>query len=101
MAGVGAAYALANTAAAVVMLRLVQRGGAGFQPSWRATAAWGMFRRIPQVGAVASGLAFGAFGLGMAMSFAAMGAQRMGAAVLAGCDMRGRRTGAQPFWTTG
>lgn len=57
LAGVGAAYAAANAAAAVVMLRLVQRGGAGFQPSWRATPAWGMFRRILQVGAVASGLA--------------------------------------------
>ncbi len=57
LAGVGAAYAAANAAAAVVMLRLVQRGGAGFLPSWRAVPAWAMFRRILQVGAVASGLA--------------------------------------------
>lgn len=57
LAGVGAAFAVVNMAAAVVMLRLVQRGGAGFQPSWRATPAWAMFRNILQVGAVASGLA--------------------------------------------
>jgi len=57
LAGVGAAYAAANAAAAVVMLHLVQRGGAGFLPSWRAVPAWAMFRRILQVGAVASGLA--------------------------------------------
>ena len=57
LAGVGAAFAIVNMAAAVVMLRLVQRGGAGFQPSWRATPAWAMFRNILQVGAVASGLA--------------------------------------------
>ena len=57
LAGVGAAFAIVNMAAAVVMFRLVQRGGAGFQPSWRATPAWAMFRNILQVGAVASGLA--------------------------------------------
>lgn len=57
LAGVGAAFAIVNAVAAVVMLRLVQRGGAGFQPSWRATPAWAMFRCILQVGAVASGLA--------------------------------------------
>ena len=57
LAGVGAAYAVVNMAAAVVMLRLVQRGCAGFQPSWRAPPAWVMFRSILQVGAVASGLA--------------------------------------------
>ncbi|MES2717679.1 MAG: MATE family efflux transporter [Pseudomonadota bacterium] len=57
LAGVGAAYAITNALAAVVMLRLVQRGGAGFQPGWRATPQWPMFRNILQVGAVASGLA--------------------------------------------
>ncbi len=57
LAGVGAAYAMANVVAAAVMFRLVQRGGAGFQPSWRARPSWLMFRRILQVGAVASGLA--------------------------------------------
>ncbi len=57
LAGVGAAFAIVHAAAAVVMLQLVQRGEAGFQPSWRATPAWGMFQRILQVGAVASGLA--------------------------------------------
>ncbi|MDH4390862.1 MAG: hypothetical protein QE285_05485 [Aquabacterium sp.] len=49
----GAAFAIGNAVAAVVMLRLVQRGGAGFQPGWRATPAWALFRRILQVGAVA------------------------------------------------
>lgn len=57
LAGVGAAYAIVNALAAVVMLRLVQGGGAGFQPGWRARPQWPMFRNILQVGAVASGLA--------------------------------------------
>ena len=53
-----------------------------------------------------TGLAFGAFGLRMAMYFAAMGAQRMRAAVLAGLARLGIATGlgwclAHGFWGLG
>lgn len=57
LAGVGAAFALANIAAAVVMLRVVRAGQAGFHPTWRVRPSWALFKNILRVGAVASGLA--------------------------------------------
>ena len=57
LSGVGAAFALANAVAAGAMLRVVRQGQAGFVPSWRAPPQRGLFVRILQVGAVASGLA--------------------------------------------
>lgn len=54
---VGAAFALANAVAAAAMLRVVRQGQAGFVPNWRVRPQRGLFARILQVGAVASGLA--------------------------------------------
>ena len=57
LAGLGAAFALTNVVAALAMLRVVQQGGAGFQPAWRGRPQRVLFVQILSVGAVASGLA--------------------------------------------
>jgi len=57
LTGVGLAFAGVNGVAAAVMLGVVRRGRAGFVPSWRTRPSRGLFMRILQVGAVASGLA--------------------------------------------
>ncbi len=56
LAGVGAAFAITNMLAAAAMLRVVQRGRAGFHPVWRQRPSRLLFVRILAVGAVACGL---------------------------------------------
>ena len=57
LAGVGAAFALTNIVAAAALPRVVQRGRAGVQRTWRLRPSRLLFVRILAVGAVASGLA--------------------------------------------
>ena len=55
--GLGMAYALVNGTAALAMLLVVLRGGAGFIPDLRVRPSLALFRRILAVGLVASMLA--------------------------------------------
>lgn len=57
LAGLGAGFAIAFWAAALGMLAVVLRGGAGFPPQLRLRPQAALFRRILAVGLVASGLA--------------------------------------------
>jgi Na+-driven multidrug efflux pump len=57
LAGVGAAQALVQCAAAAAMAFVVFRGGAGFVPSLRARLSRVLFKRILAVGAIACTLA--------------------------------------------
>jgi Na+-driven multidrug efflux pump len=55
--GLGIAFAVVFWVAALVMILVVLRGGAGFVPELRQRPRWVLFRRILSVGLVASGLA--------------------------------------------
>ena len=57
LAGLGVAYALVNWTAAIAMIVVVLRGGAGFTPNLRIRPSAALFRRILAVGLVASMLA--------------------------------------------
>ena len=57
LAGLGIAYALVNWTAAIAMLVVVLRGGAGFVPHLRVRPSLVLFRRILAVGLTASMLA--------------------------------------------
>ena len=57
LAGLGAAFALVFWAAALAMAAVVVRGGAGFAPTLRVRPSAALFRRILEVGLLASGLA--------------------------------------------
>jgi Na+-driven multidrug efflux pump len=55
--GLGVAYAIVNWTAAIAMLMVVLRGGAGFIPDLKVRPSLALFRRILAVGLVASMLA--------------------------------------------
>lgn len=57
LTGLGAAFALVNWVAALAMLLIVMRGGAGFVPTLRARPSKALFVQILSVGAVACVLA--------------------------------------------
>jgi len=57
LTGLGVAYALVNWTAAIAMIVVVLRGGAGFTPDLRIRPSAALFRRILAVGLVASMLA--------------------------------------------
>ncbi len=57
LTGLAMAFAMVSWVAAVVMLVIVMRGGAGFVPTLRARPEWALFKRILSVGAVACVLA--------------------------------------------
>ena len=57
LSGLGMAFALCFWAGALVMLRVVLSGAAGFTPNLSAPLEWALFRRILAVGAIACALA--------------------------------------------